>query len=110
MKVCGVRPRLSSTRPGRRSGSDGADRTNRTPRVLWQSERFSRPRQGVSLAPALHMTITASPPDGRFGDRNLHNYGSRLTKPPVVLDFLKLAQNLARAGAHVRFAFAQGAR
>ena len=38
------------------------------------------------------------------------NYGSRLTKPPVVLDFLKLAQNLARAGAHVRFAFAQGAR
>ncbi|MFX3680425.1 hypothetical protein [Oceaniradius stylonematis] len=56
------------------------------------------------------MTITASPPDGRFGDRNLHNYGSRLTKPPVVLDFLKLAQNLARAGAHVRFAFAQGAR
>jgi hypothetical protein len=50
-------------------------------------EPIQRPRQGVSLAPAPHMTITASPPDGRFGDRNIRNFGSRLTKPPVVLDF-----------------------
>ncbi|RNC96410.1 MAG: hypothetical protein ED558_00470 [Oricola sp.] len=45
-------------------------------RAMSEADRYSKPAK---------MAITASPPNGRFGDRNIKNFGSRLTKPPVVL-------------------------
>jgi len=49
-------------------------------RQMKVSQRFGTVAQG----PAPRTAFTASPPDGRFGDRNIKNFGSRLTKPPVV--------------------------
>jgi hypothetical protein len=67
-------PAIGQTRPAVRGGRG---RPN-TPGVA------GRPRQGESLAPAPPMTITASPSNGRSGDRTQHS-NARFPDRPLVL-------------------------
>ncbi len=75
-------PAIGQTRPVIR---DGRGRPN-PPGVagLRRSGRVRRLRQGASLASAPHITITASPSNGRSGDRTQHS-NARFPDRPLVL-------------------------
>lgn len=64
-------PAVGQTRPAIRGGRGRPNHPGVT--GLWRLGRFRRPRQGESLAPAPPMTITATPSNGRSGDRTPHS-------------------------------------